>query len=52
VSFTISFIDMGSGGKNDSFGIQIQYSPKGDEPKQLPNSSQPQSLKGGDIKVT
>ena len=51
VTYTISLVDSGQGGKNsgDKFGIHIDHvvvSPP--EPANLPNSA-PQALKGGDI---
>jgi len=52
VAFTITFTDVGSGGKNasDTMGVNIQYTPATPQPSTLPNSA-PQPVKGGDVKV-
>ena len=53
VAFTMTFTDVGSGGKNstDTMGVSIQYTPVSPEPSTMPNSS-PQPLKGGNVKVS
>jgi hypothetical protein len=53
VSYTISFYDSGKNGKasTDTFGVKIVYAPVPPQPSSLPNS-EPQFLKGGDVKVS
>ena len=54
VAFTANFYDSGGKGKKstDTFGIRIVYSPVSPpQPNSLPNSD-PQPLKGGDVKVS